>query len=363
MKVLQLSSEKSWRGGEQQIAYLILYLVSQNVDVVVCCRKNSAFSKWCKNHNIKYFEAAFKNGIDIKTAWTIKKIAKTEKVDLINSHSGKSHSLLYLATKLGMKKPIIVHRRVDFPLKTKGFSLAKYNLPQIKFIVCVSDAISKIVKARVANPQRVKTVYSGINPHRFHQKKPTYFIHDELQISRDKMLIANISAISPHKDYETFLLTANEVLKTRNDCHFLIVGDGPDTEKIKSQTQELQLQHDVSFLGFRTDVPDIFRELTLFLITSKTEGLGTTVIDAMHNQIPVVATRAGGIPELVEDKKEGFLCDTQDFSCLSAKIIELLDSPHLRKEMGQKALLKSRQFTSEKMGEKVLQIYKEAISS
>lgn len=359
LKILQLSSEKSWRGGEQQIAYLILYLKSKNVDVVVCARKNSAFSTWCSENEILCYNLGFKNGVDIKTALRIKQIAEKEKVDIINSHSGKSHSLAYLASKFGLDKPMVVHRRVDFPLKTRGFSLAKYNYKNVKSIICVSNAIASLVKQIVQNPERVATVYSGIDPQRFNHDSPTGYIHKEFNIDRSKMLIANISAIAPHKDYETFLLTVRDVSVVRNDCHFLIVGDGSLESETQKLAKALKLDDRVTFTGFRKDIADLFRELTLFLITSDNEGLGTTVIDALYNRIPVVATRAGGIPELVINEKQGYLCDIGDYRCLAAKINYLLDSEKLRAEMAENAFQRSKKFTNEQMGAGVLKIYRE----
>lgn len=362
MKVLQLSSEKSWRGGEQQIAYLISYLRSQGVEVVVCSRKDSAFSAWCRKNEVKYYELGFKNGLDFTTARRIKKIARQEKVNLINAHSGKSHSLVYWACRMGLKISVVVHRRVDFPLKTRGISLAKYNLAQVRAIVCVSQAIASMVKSAVKNPDRVKTIHSGINPDRFSHNPATGYLHEKFQISKDKPLIANVSALSPHKDYPTFLKVVHEIVKRGAFCHFLIVGDGPDADEIKAMAHKMKLDSHLTFTGFRDDVPQIFREISLFLITSKTEGLGTTVIDALFNKIPVVATRAGGIPELVEDGNQGFLCPIGDYKCLAYRVSELLDSPPMRDEMAQRAFEKSKHFTSDKMGEKVLAIYREILS-
>lgn len=362
LKILQLSSEKSWRGGEQQIAYLILYLKTQNVDVVVCARKDSAFSQWCNENDILCYDLGFKNGVDIKTALRIKQIAEKEKVDIVNSHSGKSHSLAYLAGKFGMAIPLVVHRRVDFALKTKGFSLAKFNHKNVKAIICVSNAIATLVKRAIQNPERVKTVYSGINPLRFNHDSPSGYIHEEFGIDRSKVLIANISAIAPHKDYKTFLLTAREVVARREDCHFLIVGDGALASETQKMVKSLNLKNDVTFTGFRKDVPELFRELTLFLITSDTEGLGTTVIDALYNGIPVIATRAGGIPELIINEDQGYLCNIGDFKCLAEKINQLMDSETLRRKMGESAFQRSKKFTNEKMGAGVLAIYREILA-
>lgn len=359
MKILQLSSEKSWRGGEQQIAYLILYLKAQNIDVVVCSRKNSAFSSWCRENSISNYDLGFKNGVDIETALRIKRIAKREGVDIVNTHSGKSHSLAYLAVIFGMKAPLVAHRRVDVALKSSGFSLAKYNHKSVKRIICVSNAISTLVKKVVPNDEKVVTVYSGIDPGRFSFAGPTGYLHEEFGIDRNKRLVANISALAPHKDYKTFLYTALRVKEARSDCHFLIVGDGELRSEMEVLAKTLNLTDTVTFTGFRNDIALLFRELTLFLITSDTEGLGTTVIDSLCNGIPVIATEAGGIPELVRNGEEGYLCAIGDSACLAEKVTHLLDAENELNILSRKAIERAKLFTNEQMGAKVLEIYRQ----
>lgn len=343
------------------MAYLIKYLDSQGVDSIVCSRYNSDFSEWCDENKIPFYEMGFKNGIDFRTALKIKRIAEREKVDIVNSHSGKSHSLAYLAVKFGMKVPIVVHRRVDFSVKKSGFSLKKYNHESVKCIICVSDAIAKMVKVAVVDKEKVETVYDGIDPARFSLQEPTGYIYKEFNIDPSKKLIANISAIAPHKDYGSFLQTAKIVTDKRDDCHFLIVGNGKLEKEMKTLAANLNLKKHVTFTGFRKDVPKLFRELTVFLITSDTEGLGTTVIDSLYNGIPVVATRAGGIPELIRDGKDGYLCPLYDTDCLSRKVEFLLDSVETRDAMKESGQERAKKFTNVKMGQGVLKIYRKVL--
>ncbi len=361
-KILHISSERGWRGGEQQIAYLIEYSTSIGAEVVVVVRQGSDMEKWCQEERIKHVSASFRNGIDISTARAIRRTAKNENVDFVHAHSGKGHSLAFLALKLGMRKPLIVHRRVDFPLKKSGFSLKKYNHPNVKAIICVSDTIKNMVAPFIAEPDRATTVYSGIDFNRFNQDAPTGYLHQEFGIDPSKKLVANISALAPHKDYPTFLMAAKTYLQNRDDVHFLIVGGGSLEEQLKSDASQLGIDHQVTFTGFRNDIPSVFRELYAFLITSSTEGLGTTVIDALHNGLPVVATKGGGIPELVRDGVEGFLSEVGDEVSLAEQLERLTTDPELRDELGKNAMERSKMFSKEEMGKGVHAVYKRLMS-
>lgn len=355
--VLHLSSESTWRGGEQQLAYLIEESQHKGIRVAVACRRGSAFHDWCVEKAVTCFPLGFKNGFDVRTALQIRGLTRRHDISVVHSHSGKSQSLAYLALRLGMKTDVIAHRRVDFPLKDRGPSLAKYNHPKVKAIICVSEVIAEMVREKVVNPDRVTVVYSGVDFSRFSNRSATGFIHRELNWDADSPLVANISALAPHKDYHTFVRTAASVLQQRPDCRFLMVGEGNMRAELEQYAAECLPEGSYAFLGFREDVPAIMRELTLFLITSKTEGLGTTVIDAMHNHLPIVATQGGGIPELISDGKSGYLCPVGDAACLSDRVIEVLEDPEKRKALGDGAFRGSRAFGKEQMARGVFAVY------
>ncbi len=358
LKVLHLSSEQSWRGGEQQIAYLIEYARDRGVDATVFCKSNSKFQEWCEANSIPFADAPFLNGMDVYTANAVRRYARKKRIDFVHVHSGKSHSIAYAAAKMGMKSPIIVHRRVDAPIKTMGPSLRKYKSDDVAAIICVSEAIAKIVRSATGLSDRVHVVHSGVDFKRFTDRPANGYLHREFGIDTPKKLIGNISALVDHKDYPTFIQTAKRLQAEKENIHFLIVGDG----KIRHELQQLIDDHGladfITMTGFRKDVPEILRELHIFLMTSKTEGLGTTVIDALHNSVPVVATRGGGIPELIRDGKDGFLSDVGDADSLASSIRRLLENESLYTEFSRNAKQRSLDFSAEKMGEGVLEIYR-----
>ncbi len=361
IKVLQVSTERSWRGGEQQIAYLIESAVMLGVEIIVTARKESAFHHWCVEKSIKYYSLGMANGLDVQSALAIKNICRRENIELLHVHSGKGLSIVYISILLGLKIPIIVHRRVDFELKSKGIALAKYNHKLVKRIICVSEAVRQIVRKSVQRPERVMMVYDGIDFGRFTDALPTGYLHREFNIDPSYQLVANVAAYAPHKDYFTFLDTAAIVLKSYPNVHFLAVGDGNLEKELRSYAGKLNITHSVTFTGFRNDVPLLLREIDIFLITSSTEGLGTSIIDAMYNSLPIVATRAGGIPELIENNRNGFVEDPGNSMALAEKVIKLLQGKELAAAMGRKAHDVSLNFSKEVMAKQNVALYQEVI--
>ena len=360
MKILHLSSEQTWRGGEQQIAYLIDELNLRGIQNVVACRKNSAFAHVCHEKAWPYCELSFKNSFDLSTAWFIKKLCRKESIDLMHIHSAKSHGIAVLSAMLGNPTPLVLSRRVDFPIRSNRMTQWKYNHPAVVKIIAVSRAIEAIVRSSVRQPERCTTVYSGIDTSRF--DRATGYLRERYQLAPDTLLIANTSALADHKDYVTFVDTAREFKKFDIPAKFFIIGSGPLHETIHQYITRHQLQDDVLMTGFLTNLSEVLPELDLFLITSKTEGLGTSVLDAFACRIPVVATRAGGIPEMVIHEQTGLLADIGDAAALASHLHTLVSQPALRRKLAEAAyqhLLKN--FTKEKMASETLQVYRSVL--
>ena len=358
MKVLHLSSEKSWRGGEQQMAYLIEELQNLGVGSLVAARRDSAFEKWCGEKRIPCITLGFKNDFDLQSAYSLKKHCAGESIDVIHLHSSRSHGIAVLAAALGNRIPLVLSRRVDFGLKQNVFSKWKYNHHAIKKIICVSDKIRDIVSSTVTHPERCLTIYDGVDLHRFAGKGKCGIIRKELGIAPEMKLIGNIAAIAPHKDYYTFLETV-KILSKKINGKFLISGDGPLRSAIENKIDEMNLRNDVFLLGFRNDLENVFADLDVLLYTSKEEGLGSTLLDAMAYGLPIVTTEAGGIPEIVRNEFNGLTAPVQDPQKLCEQVVRMLNETDLRLTLVENAKKFVKDYSKEEMAMKTLNVYKE----
>lgn len=321
MKVLHINSEKGWRGGEQQMVYLIEELASLGVENFICCRLDSTIHKYAQEKQIPHLALKF-SGLKLLDSLKLKGFLRKQQIELIHTHTSNAHTLAFYASLIGATTPIIVSKRTDFKVKSPG----KYNHSLIKKVICVSHKIAEITKAGVQNPDKVVTVYSGINTKRFDGEQNS--LKRLLNLGDHQILIGNSSAIAPHKDYYTFL----KVARNLPQYHFAIIGSGPLEDEIKKYTAENDIKN-VHFTGFLPDLEKYLKSLDIFLITSETEGLGTSILDAMICRVPVVATAAGGIPEIVIDTKTGLLSPIKDVESLTQNISEILSNPELRETM------------------------------
>lgn len=363
MKILHLSSEKTWRGGEQQIAYLIEEQRSLGTEVVVAARSGSKFAEFCQQNEFETHLLPFRNSLDFRTAFGLKKLLSQSKPDLIHVHSSKSHGIVALTSLLGLSTPVILSRRVDFKLKKSGFSNWKYNIPQIKRIICVSDEIRDIVRREITNPDRAKTVYSGIDLNRFREVGQEHYLKSRFDLAHDAVLVGNTSAIADHKDYFTFIDTAENFLN-RNDqkAFFFIIGDGPMKEEIQQYIASKSLTSHIFMTGFLNNIPAILQELDVFLMTSKTEGLGTSVLDAFASHLPVVSTDGGGLKETVKEGQTGLTASVGDSQKLSEQLERMIADTTMQKKLSENAFEFVQQFSKENTAALTQSIYREVLS-
>lgn len=362
MKVLHLSSEASWRGGEQQMAYLLHGLKIAGIESHLLCRPHSAFQRYCQLHHFPYQTLPFKNSLDWRSAMKLRAYQINNRFDLIHLHSSKSHGIAVLAAALGLKGSLILSRRVDFELKDNFLSRWKYNHPQIRKVICVSKAIEQMVKAKVKNPDIVTTIHSGIDLGKFSQE-PTGYLRRTYHISSHTKLVGNTSALADQKDYFTFIDVAEELSKSKNDIHFFLIGSGPLEKELRDYISKKQLNHRITMTGFLDNIEEVLPELDVFLMTSKTEGLGTSILDAFAAHVPVVSTNAGGLGEMVKDEQTGLIADIGDVQKLSTHTLRLLNEPILRQELVSQAHAFVQQFDQRKMVQQTLATYHEVLSA
>ncbi len=358
--VLHISTARSWRGGEQQLAYLVGELKKMNVKQYVLCVKDSAVETYCRHSHIPYFSTEKRSSVDIFFASRIASICRKNKIELIHTHDSHAHTFSILACDFfGCRSSIIVSRRVDFPVSKSAFSRYKYNHRKVKRILCVSDKIREITSGSLKDPSKILTVHSGIDYSRFAGKTNSGKLHTEYSLDSSMKLVGNVAALAPHKDYFTFVDAAAILCRKNDNICFFIIGDGPLQSEIKAYVKKSGFASRIIMTGFRTDIPEILPELDVFLITSETEGLGTTILDAFACRVPVVATAAGGIPEIVVHEHTGLLASVKDSVSLAKYVEIMLADLNFRDKIIENASEHLTLFTTSATAEKTLACYRE----
>lgn len=314
MRLLLVNTEKSWRGGERQTLYNLMGFAQEGVDVTVLCREKSPLAGHTHTLGIKT--------IEIRTplqamGWLA---TRARHFDLIHAQTANAQTYAVL-TKPFHGKPVVYTRRVDFALK--GFG-ARFKYHFTDAIVAISES----VKTTLGNfgLQAVTVIPDTVVPRELDAERARVLV--EPYAAHGKQVIATIGALDDDKDPFTMLEAVKCLSLTRNDFVFFHFGEGPLFGKMKKRIEHLQLQQFYCLMGFVPNVEDMFAVLKVFCMSSRHEGLGSSVLDAFVYKVPVVATAVGGLVETVSGR--GLLCDAQDSACLSQKIGLLLDHPDIR---------------------------------
>lgn len=296
-------------------------------------------------------------------AWEIRRLCSKLKITHLHTHDAHAHTFAVLAASLfGNRAHVVVHRRVDFPIGKSFFSNWKYNHPSVKKIICVSRSIRDLIAPAIKDEAKLATVYSGVKLAQLAGDRlvARSKLGREFGLGGEETIVANIAALAPHKDYYTFVRTAGILLGQGLKARFLLIGgDGGEEQGVRRFIGQKGLEGQLILTGFRRDVPQLLPGIDVLLFTSKTEGLGTSLLDAFGAGVPVVATAAGGVPEIVEDGMTGLLAPVGDAAALARQVSRLLEDAPLRSKIIENARVKVRGFSKEKMAAAIVQIYQE----
>ena len=362
IKVLQLESSTEWRGGQQQIAYLIKGLLQVGVTTAIACRPQAQIFSYSQKHHWPVVPIKMRHSFDFTAAFKIAQFFKKNGFNILHAHSSHALTLSLIVKKMLPSLKLIAARRVDFSVRKPLIGVFKYNNRLIDRIVCVSENVAHVLQKDGVSSHKLTVIHSGIDIERF-RNKPTAGLRNELQIPEDHLVVGTVAALVGHKDYPTLLRAAAQVIHKWPKVTFCAVGDGEERARLMAMAQKLKLSSRFRFVGFRTDLERFYNLFDLFVMSSHMEGLGTAILDAMACGLPVVATRAGGIPEIVGHQSNGLLVPPKDPPALAQAILELLQNVDLRVALAKRARQSVKKFSYQTMVQKHIQLYQQVLAA
>ncbi len=296
--------------------------------------------------------------LDLRAGWQLSRLIKRWQPDVVHAHDPHGVALGALALSIGApdsNPTLVASRRVDFHIRGNAFSRWKYG--RVTCFIAASHAIGDMLVQDGVEASRVVAVHEGIDVDRV-QQAPVAHIHEEFWLPAGVPVVGNVAALVAHKGQKHLIDAAALVVRQVPDAHFLILGEGELRPALERQIKEMRLEKHVLLPGFRTDVLSLLKAFDVFVMSSVTEGLGTSLLDAMAASRPIVATRAGGIPEVVIDEQTGLLVPPRDHDRLAAAILRVLKDASLRERLAVAGLTRVRaEFSVDRMVDETLAIY------
>ena len=233
-------------------------------------------------------------------------------------------------------------------------------------MVTVSKNIKGFLNQRVGiKSDRVEVVYNGIDVHSYRVNKGIRDrIRKDFGIGETQPVIGAIGNLSPVKGHTYFLRAAALIKKEIPGVKLLIAGRGSLLDDLKKESVALGLEHNVIFLGYRGDIPALLQAIDIFILSSISEGLPLSLLEAMACERPVVATNVGGIPEVMNDGETGFLVAARDPDALGDRVLNLLKNNALAGQFGEAGRARvKRDFEIEGMIQRYHELYEKVMNT
>ncbi len=358
---LHVDTARTWRGGQNQVLLTVNGLRSIGERAALVAHPDGELRRRAAE-GLELIPMAPRTEMDLTAAWRFSRVIKRLAPDVIHAHDPHGVAMASLALSLGSSTAqgraprLVASRRVDFHLKGNSFSRWKYR--QVDAFIAASEAIRQMLVADGVPAERSVTVHEGIDVDHVVAAPPVN-VHEAFWLPHQAPVVGNVAALVPHKGQRYLVDAAHLVVQSVPDARFIILGEGELREHLQKQVHEHHLEKHVLLPGFRTDVLGCIKGFDLFVMSSVTEGLGTSLLDAMACGRPIVATRAGGIPEIVEDGVNGALVPPRDAASLAAAIVRALNDEGWRRRMGEAGLARVRErFTVDRMVEQTAAVYR-----
>ena len=347
---IHIDTARTWRGGQNQALLTVNGLRAIGHRTALVAHPNGEL-RLRAAEGLELIPIAARTEMDLTAAWRLARVLKRLSPDILHAHDAHATAMASLALSLGgsaTKTPALVaSRRVDFHLRGNSFSRWKHR--QVDCFIAASEAIRKMLVADGVPPERTVTVHEGIDVEHV-LAAPAVNVHETFFLPHRAPLVGNVAALVPHKGQRHLVDAAHLVVQEIPDARFVILGEGELREHLERHVRDHHLEKHVLLPGFRTDVLGCMKGFDLFAMSSVTEGLGTSILDAMACSRAIVATRAGGIPEIVQDGLTGVLVEPRDHKAMAREIVRLLRDDALRARMGEAGRTRvGERFTVERM--------------
>jgi glycosyltransferase involved in cell wall biosynthesis len=355
---LHIDTAKTWRGGQNQVLLTVLGLRALGHRSMLVAHAAGELRVRAKE-GLDLVPLAPMTEMDLSAAWKLSRLIKQLRPDVIHAHDPHGVAMAALALSMSTqldKPPLVAARRVDFHMK--GNALSRWKYRQVDCFICASTAIRDMIIADGVPATRVFVVHEGIDLGHVEAAPPAN-LHAELWLPHHAPIVGNVAALVPHKGQRHLIEAAALVLKKIPDARFVIAGEGELREPLERQIRDHHLEKHVFLVGFRPDVLSVHKAFDVFVMSSVTEGLGTSLLDAMACGKPIVATTAGGMPEVVRNGETGLLVPPRDHEAMAAAIAKLLTDEPMRRAMGAAGEARVREhFSAERMVQDTLAVYR-----
>jgi glycosyltransferase involved in cell wall biosynthesis len=351
--IVHVASGREWRGGQRQVWLLAGALGRTGAEQVVVTGRGTELARRLQSSGVRVRPATWQAGLDPRVLWPILQELRRPQA-VLHAHDAHSLSLAGVCSAL-TGAPLIVTRRVIFPLRRRGFWL------RARRVIAISQAVRDTLVAAGVSPDRIAIIPSAVDIEDVPDPGRAAIRH-ALGLPENGRLAISLAALTPEKDQSTLVRAAALLVRDLPDLHWVIAGEGPLRGSLERRIAEAGLTHRFHLIGQLPDPHTVLRGADVCVLSSTSEGLGSSILAAMALGVPVVATRVGGIPELL-GTGAGLMVSPGDASGFAAAVQRVLTEPQLGENLIGIARREVTRFSVHGMAERVLGVYRSCVHS
>ncbi|MDE3217214.1 MAG: glycosyltransferase, partial [Gemmatimonadota bacterium] len=292
MRILHVDTERGWRGGERQAFWLAAELARRGHLSVVAGRAGHPLAQRARDAGLPVVDCSPRFEGDPLRVFRLRRAIGRFGIEIVHAHAGHDVTLGALAAA-GTPARLVVARRVDFRLRDNAGTRWKYGRPAA--IVAVSRAVADVLVSCGIAASRIRVVPDGVDVHReIAPASPERMA--ALGVPPGAPVAVQVAQLVGHKDPVNFVRAVARARRDAPSLHGLLVGDGVLRPAVEAEIAALGLGGFVHLAGYRTDADELLAAATVCVLSSREEGMGSVLLDALFLGRPIAATRAGGIP-------------------------------------------------------------------
>ena len=370
LKVLHLISSRGLYGAERIILNLISATDRSRFTPSLALLQTADYPNMelieaAQEKNAQEHVITCRKWIDLEAVRQTRELIRRENIAIVHCHEMKGRLYGLLAVRGTPARLITTNHnwiRSDF-LVTCFESLDAFYIRFFPKIVAVSPEVRQLMRRYLTPDKKIQVIINGIDMQEFRKNTAARNkIRREFNIAPETPLIGVFGRISPEKGQKYFIAAAAQVLKVLPEAHFLIVGDGFQSEEMQQYVAELGISEMVLFAGFRPNVAEFYSALDIFVLPSLLEGTPMALLEAMSTELPVIASEVGGVGRIIQDKENGLLVPPADAEELASAMLRLLQ--HL--EEGDRMAVNgfatiAEKYSAKKMTDAYMRLYIELV--
>lgn len=363
LSVVHTEASRGLGGQEKRILLEAASLIERGHEVLLVGQPDGRLRKEADEAGVPFEPMRMRASWDALALRGLAGLIRRRRPDLIHTHSSKDSWLGGVAGRM-LGVPVVRTRHVSIPVSSQGLNWV-YRLPR-RIMTTADLTRSLLIDSKACAPGRVKVLPTGVDFRRFHENVSGEGFRREAGLEGDALAVGIMAQIRGSKGHEEFLAAARLLKDEGCEAKFFIGGSGEGRATYEAEAARLGLLDGaVSFIGYRTDVPEVMAGLDVLVIAStRTEGIPQVAIQGMAMGLPIVGTDVGGVPEALKPSGAGVVVPARDPSALADGVRRLLRDPAAREKMGRSGREYARKwFSLDKMVDDTLALYEEVLST